>query len=111
MSAGCSSPKPSPRLSQAWQTTAKSVAEPRRTIVCSYNFRSPPDRLRRRCQVCELCVSLQERELDPVGRPVPVLGEDHLGQALLVGVLVVVLVAVDEHDEVGVLLDRAGLAQ
>src|SRR5262249_13366191 len=35
---GCSSPKPRPRLSQAWQTTAKSVAEPRRTIVCSNNL-------------------------------------------------------------------------
>ncbi len=63
-------------------------------------------------QVGELRVALQERELDRVGRAVAVLGEDHLGQALLVGLLrVVVLVAVDEHDQVGVLLDRAGLAQ
>src|SRR6266536_1060351 len=38
----CSSPKPSPRLSQAWQTTAKSVVEPRRTIVCSNNFSHLP---------------------------------------------------------------------
>ena len=40
------------------------------------------------------------------------LGEDHLGETLRVGLLaVVVLVAVDEEDEVGVLLDRAGLAE
>jgi hypothetical protein len=36
----------------------------------------------------------------------------HLGDALLVGVLgVVILVAVDEHHDVGVLLDRAGVAE
>src|SRR5205085_11318756 len=109
-SGGCSSPNPRPRLSQAWQTTAKSVAEPRRTIVCSNNFSSPPDRLCRRCQVRELCVPLQERELDRVGRPVPVLGEMDLGQPLLVALVVVVLVAIDEHDQVCVLLDRPGLA-
>ena len=45
------------------------------------------------------------------GGPVAVLAEDQLGDTLLVGLLVVVLVAVDEEDEVGVLLDRAGLAQ
>src|SRR3954471_14422863 len=42
---------------------------------------------------------------------VAVLGDDEVGLARAVGVLVVVLVAVDEHDEVGVLLDLAGLAQ
>jgi hypothetical protein len=47
-------------------------------------LQSPPDRLRRRCQVRELCVPLEERELDRVGRPVPVLGQDHLSQALLI---------------------------
>ena len=40
------------------------------------------------------------------------LREDHLGEPLRLGLLaVVVLVAVDEGDEVGVLLDRARLAQ
>src|SRR2546421_11212561 len=62
-------------------------------------------------QVCELRIPLEERELDRVGRPVPVLGQDHLGDPLLIRLVVVVLVAVDEHDEVGVLLDRPGLAQ
>ena len=42
---------------------------------------------------------------------VAVLGDDHVGDPLALGLLVVVLVAVDEHDEVGVLLDRARLAQ
>src|SRR3954465_15738285 len=42
---------------------------------------------------------------------VAVLGDDQVGLARAVGVLVVVLVAVDEHDEVGVLLDLPGLAQ
>ena len=37
--------------------------------------------------------------------------EVHLGQALLVGLRVVVVVAVDEEDEVGVLLEAAGLAE
>ena len=42
---------------------------------------------------------------------VAVLGDDQVGDPLALGLLVVVLVAVDEHHEVGVLLDRAGLAQ
>ena len=33
------------------------------------------------------------------------LAEDHLGEALLVGLVVVVLVAIDERDEIRVLLD------
>jgi hypothetical protein len=40
-----------------------------------------------------------------------VLGDDHVRDPLALGLVVVVLVAVDEHHEVGVLLDRAGLAQ
>ena len=39
------------------------------------------------------------------------LGDDDLGHAPIGGVLVVDLVAVDEHDDVGVLLDGARLAQ
>src|SRR2546421_12060457 len=62
-------------------------------------------------QVRELRVPLEERELDRVGRPVPVLGQDHLSQALLIRFLVVVLVAVDEHDEVGILLYRTAFTQ
>src|SRR5213080_3041355 len=97
-SGGCSSPNPRPRLSQAWQTTAKSVAEPRRTIVCSNNFSHLPIGLRRRCQVRELRVPLEERELECVGGTVAVLGQDHLGNPLLIALVVVVLVAIDTKD-------------
>ena len=55
---------------------------------------------------------LRKLSLTASGRSVAVLGEDDLGEPLLVGLLaVVVLVAVDEDDEIRVLLDRAGLAQ
>src|SRR5439155_7156348 len=64
-----------------------------------------------RSQIREFRVALQEREPLDAGRSVAVLGEDDLGEALLVGLLVVVLVAVDEHNEVGVLLDRSGFSQ
>src|SRR2546423_9458442 len=64
------------------------------------------------CQVCELRVPLLERELFGARRSVAVLGEDELRDARRVGLLgVVVLVAIHEHHEVGVLLDRAGLSQ
>src|SRR5690606_4473059 len=39
---------------------------------------------------------------------VALLADDHLGDALVLGILVVDLVAVDEQDDVGVLLDGAG---
>jgi hypothetical protein len=59
-------------------------------------------------QIRELRVAPQKAQLDRVGRPVAVLREDQLRQALLIRLLaVVVVVAVDEQDEVGVLLDRA----
>ena len=58
-------------------------------------------------EVGELRVPLQERELLGADRAVAVLREDHLGEAPILRVLVVVLVAVEEHHEVGVLLDRA----
>ena len=55
---------------------------------------------------------LRERGLevqhDLAGRPVPVLGDDQLRVALA---LLVTVVAVDEHHDVGVLLDRARFAQ
>src|SRR5262245_9269098 len=57
---------------------------------------------------------VQERELDAADRAVAVLADDDLRDALVLGlrlVLVVDLGAVDEHDEVGVLLERAGLSK
>src|SRR3954454_10589881 len=63
-------------------------------------------------QVHELGELAAEDELDAVDRAVAVLGDDELGDARLLGLLrFVVLVAVDEHDQVRVLLDGAGLAQ
>ena len=41
----------------------------------------------------------------PADRSVAVLGENDLGQALILGMVVVVPVAVQEHDEIGVLLN------
>src|SRR4051794_26872661 len=63
-------------------------------------------------QVHELRELAAEDELDPVDRAVAVLRDVQLGDARLLGVVrVVVLVAVDEHDEVRVLLDRSGLPE
>src|SRR3954447_826245 len=57
-------------------------------------------------EVGEQGVLLAERELHGVGGAGAVLGDDQLRDALVgLGVLDVVLVAVDEHDDVGVLLD------
>src|SRR5229473_2913730 len=50
-------------------------------------------------------------QLGGVGGAVALLGDDHLGYAWLLAVAMVHLVAIDERDEVGVLLDRARLAQ
>src|SRR5437762_14236960 len=47
-------------------------------------LQSPPDRLRRRRQVGELCVSLEERKLDGAGGTVSLLGDLDLGKPLLV---------------------------
>ena len=55
--------------------------------------------------------------MDGASGTVALLGDDYVGLALGVGVfltvfgLVVVALAVDEGDDVGILLDRAGLAE
>src|SRR4051812_14529665 len=59
----------------------------------------------------EARVVLLERQLDGPEPAVAVLGDDQVRDPLALGLLVVVLVAVDEHHQVGVLLDRARLAQ
>ena len=53
-------------------------------------------------------ILLLEGEHDLADRPVAVLGDDDVGLAGALGVLLVVLLAVDEHHQVGVLLDLAG---
>src|SRR5918996_4427245 len=91
---GCSS-------SHASHSSLKPTARGGSQIVCS--CMTPPRRL---CgEVRELRVALEEGELDRVGGAVSVLGQDQLGEPLGVRLLVVVLVAVHEHDEIGVLLD------
>src|SRR4051794_9733408 len=55
--------------------------------------------------VVELRVRPAEHEPDRARRPGTVLGDDQLGHRLVRRVLVVHLVAVQEHDHVGVLLD------
>ena len=73
--------------------------------------RRPPERAPRYGppgHVAELRVRVDEAEPAAVGGAVAVLGDDDLRLALPLRVLVV---AVDEHDDVGVLLDGARLAQ
>src|SRR6516165_7943261 len=65
----------------------------------------------RRGEVLEARVLLDERHVDVADRPGAVLEEQHLGDALLLGVGLVVLLAVEGHDGVGVLLDGARLAE
>src|SRR5262249_2625294 len=62
-------------------------------------------------EVVEPRQRLHVRPLQCAARSVALLADNDLGDAGLLRLLVVVVVAVDEHDHVGVLLDRAGLAQ
>src|SRR6185437_1992040 len=61
--------------------------------------------------ILELDVLAEEGQLDGVDGAVALLADDDFGDALVVGFLVVDLVAIDEQDQVGVLLDRARFAQ
>src|SRR6476469_4718935 len=60
-----------------------------------------------RC-VAELRQRRLEAEPDGAGRPIAVLRQDQLGLALL---LVIGVVAMDEHDDVAILLERSRLPQ
>src|SRR5690349_19067967 len=63
-------------------------------------------------EVGEAREATEEREVDLADRPVSLLADDHLGAALrLFLIRKVHLVAINEKDDVGVLLDRARLAQ
>src|ERR1700733_7826339 len=63
-------------------------------------------------EIGEFGEAVEEDQLPGPDRAVPMLGDDQVGKAvgLLVGVAVVVL-AEEEGDDVGVLLDLAGLTQ
>src|SRR6266403_540673 len=62
-------------------------------------------------EIAELGVLSVELEPERAGRTVALLGDDQLGEPAVLLLRVVHLVAVDERDQVGVLLDRARLAQ
>src|SRR5262249_43995318 len=49
-----------------------------------------------RRKILELRVLAEERQLDHAGRAIALLADDDLGEALVGGILVVVLVAIDE---------------
>src|SRR5205085_3314507 len=70
-----------------------------------------PAILHLRLVVEELGDVVAEDELEVADGAVALLADDDLGDALLLGILVVDLVAVDEGHEVGVLLDRSRLAE
>src|SRR5207247_1767450 len=73
---------------------------------------APARVLGRHLAVLEARVLLQEGQLDLADGAVALLGDVHLGDALLLGVLgVAVLVAVEYADDVRVLLDCAGFAK
>src|SRR5215204_5113433 len=93
-------------------------------VICCWPFRTPPLSSTRRPppsrhslrEVLEARVFLDECELDGADRPVALLADDDLGRPLGLGVRVslgvaVLLLAEDEHDDVGVLLEGPGLAQ
>ena len=63
-------------------------------------------------QALKLGNTVDKRELDGTRRPVALFADNDFGHAgFFAGFFGVVLVAVDEHDDVGVLLNRTGLAQ
>src|SRR3954471_20919304 len=64
-----------------------------------------------RCERSELRELPKERQWELTDFTVTLLGDDDVGDTLARGVLVVDLLAIDHHDHVGVLLDRAGFAQ
>ena len=69
----------------------------------------------RQCPPCgeilEARVLAEEGESHHADRAVALLADDDLGDALVLRLRVVDLVAIDEQDHVGVLLDRARFAQ
>jgi hypothetical protein len=54
---------------------------------------------------------LQEGQTDRACGAVTLFADDDFGHTGIFGILVVVVVAVNEHDDVGILLDGAGLSQ
>src|SRR6185369_14818183 len=111
--AGQESKSPAPARGEHEQ---KDPATPHREKCTSLPKRRT-DRSVARWAVAAMREVLESREpalevrLDGARRAVAVLAEDDFRDVRVLAVLVVDDVAVDEHDHVGVLLDRAGLAE
>src|SRR6476646_11140015 len=58
-------------------------------------------------EALEARVFAEEREANRTDRTIALLADDDFGRALVLCLRVVYLVAIDEHDHVGILLDRA----
>ena len=61
--------------------------------------------------ICELGVAWEPCQLYGSDRAVSLLGDDDFSHVFFLGVVIVVVIAVQEHDDVRVLLDRPGLTQ
>src|SRR5204863_2240778 len=89
---------------------ARTCANPRgRASSCAVTGESRAALLVR--HVDELGTFGSEHESGGAGRPVPVLGDDDLGEGAVVGLRVVDVVAIDEGDDVGVLLQTSRLTE
>lgn len=58
-------------------------------------------------QICKLRVLRQPCEVYGADWTVTLFGDDDFGDALELSVLVVVVVTIDEHDDIGILLDSS----
>src|SRR5690606_14951595 len=65
----------------------------------------------RRCEVFEACMLAEESQPDAADWTITLLGNDDFGGAFIRRVRVVNLVAVNEENQVSILLDRTGFAQ
>ena len=59
----------------------------------------------------ELGDTFEESEFHHPSRPISVLGDQNFGHTRLLAVFIVVIIAVDEHDDVGVLLNGPRVPQ
>ena len=62
-------------------------------------------------QVCKFGVLRQPSEIDGSNWTVTLLSDNDLGNSLEFGILVVVIVTIDEHYHIGILLDGSGLSE
>lgn len=59
-------------------------------------------------KIHELIKFFPEGEFDGTGRTIPLLGDDDLDRVRIFRFFVVVIIAVQESDDIGILLDRSG---